>query len=333
METFPKLTKKQDEPVASFSDKVEMTLPAKDRTFPFMITRLESIDCIAWAEAHKNEINELLLKHGAILLRGFEIGSAQKFNDLFSTIVGQALEYKNRTSPREQVFKNVYTSTSHPNDQVIHMHTENSYSKATNRILAFYCLVPPSQGGETPIADERELLTFLKEETKLKFKNKKIQYVRNVVPGIGLDLKSIYQTDNKEELNKIFRDTGVDHEWVSEHQLRLKWVLPAFINHPVTNKEVWFNHMFFGHKSLYSQEVLEAFNEEDLPFVTYYGDGSEIEENVIQEFKDFYEKNSIVFKWQKDDFLLLDNMMYAHGRKPYSGDRTILTAMAQPVLF
>jgi alpha-ketoglutarate-dependent taurine dioxygenase len=298
-----------------------------------MFTAVENTDCVAWGKKYRKEINELLVEYGAVLLRGFDIGSAQRFNDLFNTLAGDALEYKNRTSPRDQVFNNVYTSTSHPKDQVIHMHTENSYSKSANRIISFFCLVPSPVGGQTPIADERELVTCLREETVNRFRDKQIQYVRNVFPGIGLDLKTIYQTDNRDELKKIFSESGVEHEWISDNHLRLKWVLPAFINHPVTKKDVWFNHMFFGHKSLYDPMVLELFDEEDLPFVVYYGDGSRIEEDVIDEFKDFYEKKSIVFRWEKDDFLLLDNMMYSHGRKPYEGNRTILTAMAQQTFF
>lgn len=317
--------------LSGLGDHVEIIMPSGERKFPLLIVSGNDIDCISWGEMYKDQINELLLIHGALLLRGFEIGSAQKFNDLFSIIAGKALEYKNRTAPRDQVFNHVYTSTSHPSDQVIHMHTENSYAKTSARIIAFYCLIPSAGGGETPIADERELVQSLSEETIRKFRERNIQYVRNIFPGVGLDLKTIYQTDNKEELHKIFEESGIDHEWISANHLRIKWVFPAFQIHPVTRNEEWFNHMYFGHKSLYDAQVLDIFDEEDLPFITYYGDGSKIEDSVIQECKDFYEQKSIVFKWEKDDFLLLDNMRYSHGRKPYEGDRTILTAMAQPV--
>jgi alpha-ketoglutarate-dependent taurine dioxygenase len=317
--------------VSGPGDNIKIILPSGDRKFPLLIVSEGDTDCLVWGEMYKDQLNELLLTYGALLLRGFEIGSAQKFNDLFSIIAGKALEYKNRTAPRDQVFNNVYTSTSHPSDQVIHMHTENSYAKTSARIIAFYCLVPSADGGETPIADERELIQFLGEEIVSKFRERNIQYVRNIFPGIGLDLKTIYQTDNKAELQRIFEESGIDYEWISDNHLRIKWVFPAFQVHPVTKKEEWFNHLYFGHKSLYDCQVLDIFDEEDLPFITYYGDGSEIEDSVIQQFKDFYDNKSIVFKWEKDDFLLLDNMRYSHGRKPYKGDRTILTAMAQPL--
>ncbi|MBA4057241.1 MAG: taurine catabolism dioxygenase TauD [Marivirga sp.] len=306
-------------------------MPSKE--LPMVIHAVKDINCLEWGMKFKPQLNELLLDQGAILLRGFKIGSAHVFGEMFSAIVGEPMEYRNRTSPRERVDNNIYTSTSHPSDQYIQMHTENSYSLTYNRIIAFYCLVPPRIGGETPIADERKLLRNLKKETVKKFVDKKILYLRNTIPGIGLDWKTIYQTDDRKAVNKYLESNGFEYAWITDDHLRVKWTLPAFQKHPISGEELWFNHMFFGLKTHYPQEVLEYFSESDLPFSTYYGDGSEIEKPVVQEFKEFYANNSIVFKWQKDDFLVLDNMMFSHGRNPFEGPRTILTAMAQPYAF
>lgn len=325
METSVQLASDQ---TLTLGGEVNIQLPTKN--YPLTITPKADIDALEWARTHKDEINELLLVHGAILMRGFDIEGAAKFNEFFAEVSGEAMEYKNRTSPRDRVYSNVYTSTSHPKDQVIHMHTENSYSDVYNRIIAFYCLVPAPVDGATPIADERKLLAYLKPETVKKFKERGVQYVRNTIPGIGLDWKTIYQTEDRNEVNKILDSKGYEYTWVDDEHLRVKWTLPAFIEHPSTGKELWFNHMFFGHKSHYNEAVLEFFAEEDLPFVTYYGDGQKIEDEVIQEFVDFYKEHSIVFKWEQNDFLLLDNLCFSHGRESFEGDRTILTAMGQP---
>ncbi|CAM1369277.1 SyrP-like protein [Tenacibaculum litoreum] len=311
----------------------EVKISSEIGVCPVTITAKNNENGIEWAKKTKESVNELLLKNGAVLLRGFTIEGAADFNTMFKVFAGDPLEYKNRTSPRDQVYENVYTSTSHPKDQEIHMHTENSYSKTFNRLIAFFCLVPPDVEGETPIADERKLFNYLQKETLEAFRKKGVKYVRNTIPGVGLDWRTIYQTEDKNQVNKYLDDNGIGYEWVGDDHLRIQWVLPAIQKHPITNEEVWFNHMYFGHKSLYDPMVLEFFEEKDLPFVTYFGDGSEISDEVIQEFKDFYKEHAISFPWQKNDFLLLDNMMFAHSRRPYDGKRTILTAMSQPHQF
>lgn len=308
-------------------NQVSIADPTKD--FPLLIRPTETLDFKSWAAENQAFINEMLLKFGAILFRGFNIHTAKEFSDAFQVISGEALEYKNRTSPRERVYDNVYTSTSHPKDQKIHMHTENSYSPNYNQIIAFFCLIQPTFRGQTPIADERKILSVLKPDVLEKFREKGIKYVRNSMLGVGLDWKTIFQTEDKTEVNAFLEANHYEYAWIGENHLRMKWVLPAFQRHPETGEEMWFNHMYFGHKSLYHPGIIEFFQEENLPLATYYGDGSAIEDEVIAAIGQFYEEESIVFNWEKGDFLLLDNMMYAHGRMPFKGERKILTAMGR----
>ena len=49
-----------------------------------------------------------------------------------------------------------------------------------------------------------------------------------------------------------------------------------------------------------------------------------------RDVRNAYEQERIVFPWQSGDVLLLDNMLTAHGREPYSGSREVLAAMAVP---
>jgi len=46
--------------------------------------------------------------------------------------------------------------------------------------------------------------------------------------------------------------------------------------------------------------------------------------------REAYRKATVLFSWQPGDLLLLDNMQVAHGRTPYTGNRKILVAMADP---
>ena len=72
-----------------------------------------------------------------------------------------------------------------------------------------------------------------------------------------------------------------------------------------------------------------SFSEEQLPNNTYYGDGEAIEDSVIEELRAAYEAEKVEFEWKKGDVLMLDNILTAHGRRSYVGDRSILTGMSE----
>lgn len=75
---------------------------------------------------------------------------------------------------------------------------------------------------------------------------------------------------------------------------------------------------------------LATIKEEDLPTNTYYGDGSPIEPETLDELRRIYEEETVAFPWQEGDILMLDNMRAAHGRAPYVGPRKILVGMTEP---
>ena len=103
---------------------------------------------------------------------------------------------------------------------------------------------------------------------------------------------------------------------------------------PVTGEKLWFNQAHLFDSSTLGKEILEALylsvDKNDLPRNTYYGDGSEIEEDVIETIKTIYQENKIAFPWEKGDIMLLDNMLYSHGREPFTGERRVLAGMAKP---
>jgi hypothetical protein len=97
---------------------------------------------------------------------------------------------------------------------------------------------------------------------------------------------------------------------------------------------LWFNHATFFHVTTLGPEICGAlrkqFAEEDLPSNTYYGDGSPIEDDTLEELRQAYMQETILFPWQKGDVLLLDNMQVAHARTSFTGPRRILTGMSRP---
>ncbi|GAA0890328.1 TauD/TfdA family dioxygenase [Fulvivirga kasyanovii] len=315
--------------VEQISDN-EILLPQNGTSGPIVIKNSQGTDFVEFAKNNQVQLDQYLTMYGAILFKSFNIGGVDGFNQILPSIFDEQIEYKQRTSPRHSVLGNIYTSTDHPSDQVIHMHTESSYATKWAKRICFYSNVPPAEGGETPIADVRKVLGSINPEVVDKFERKGVKYVRNIMPGVGMSWKEVYQVEDKSELIKILNECGMEYTWVDEDHLRLEWVRPAFQFHKESNQKVWFNHAFFYSKYLLDEIILEVIPEEDLPFSTYYGDGDDIEKEVIEEIKMAYSKHMILNKWEKDDVLLLDNMLFAHGRMPFKGDREILVAMGNP---
>jgi hypothetical protein len=202
------------------------------------------------------------------------------------------------------------------------------------RVL-FFCARPALKYGRTPIADSRNILRRLSPRTVDKFDDLGVLYVRNYLPGISLPWTEVFQTQDPRKAEDYCRAASLDFEWIDNgERLRTRQLRPALRIHPVTEERTWFNHALFFHVTSLpvevSQSLRSAVAEEDLPYNTYYGDGSRIEDSVLHELRDAYEAETVSFDWEKGDVLLLDNMLIAHGREPFEGPREIRAAMVDP---
>jgi len=295
---------------------------------------VDDVNLPAWAKLHQSFLQQKLLHHGALLFRGFSVKTPHEFGEVCRAISGELLEYRERSSPRSAVAKNIYTSTDYPPDQSIFPHNEHSYSLTFSLRLYFFCETPASEGGETPIVDTRKVFRRLDERMKARFKEKKWMYVRNYGDGFGLAWETAFQTSDKQEVERYCRAAGIEVEWKEGNRLRTRQVRDPMIKHPRTGEMIWFNHITFFHITTLEPSIREpllaSFALEDLPYNSYYGDGTAIEPEVVAQLREAYLHEMISFPWQRGDVLLLDNILTAHARAPYAGQRKILVAMAEP---
>ena len=76
------------------------------------------------------------------------------------------------------------------------------------------------------------------------------------------------------------------------------------------------------------QELLALYGSEDrFRLNVTFGDGSPIDPEALAAVRSVVREESRPHVWRKGDVLVLDNMLAAHGRRPYSGDRRIVTAI------
>ena len=313
--------------------KTELLEPGKP--LPLVVKpTVEGLDLAAWATGDREWIKTQLLKHGGLLFRGFQVNGITGLEQFIETISGQLIEYSYRSTPRTRVSGNIYTSTEYPASQSIPLHNEMAYSLNWPMKIAFYCVKAAEKGGETPIADSRNIFERLDPTLKKMFMQKQLVYVRNYGEGVDLQWENVFQTDERSRVEEYCRQAGIEFEWGAGNHLRTRQVCQAVATHPQTGEMVWFNQAHLFHISSLEtdvrQSLVSAFKAEDLPRNVYYGDGSVIEDSVLDEIRQIYQQEAIIFPWQEEDVLLLDNMLAAHGRQPFVGQRKVVVGMAEP---
>jgi alpha-ketoglutarate-dependent taurine dioxygenase len=306
-----------------------------DETMPLVIEPAGDVDIVAWARSSRAFLEAKLLEHGALLFRNFKVMSPAEFENFIAAVSGPTLEYRERSSPRTSVSGNIYTSTEYPSHQAIFPHNENSYAHVWPMKLFFLCLTPATEGGETPIADVRKVFRRIDPAIREKFSWLKVLYIRNFSDLLGLTWQTVFQTEDRAEVEAYCRMAGYQVEWGAVNRLRTRRVGQAIARHPSTNEPVWFNHAAFFHPSTLESAVIDAlraqFDQEDFPNNTCYGDGSAIEPEALDAIRNAYRSELATFTWRKGDILMLDNMLTAHARQPYKGPRRIIVGMSEPL--
>ncbi|MGA9222360.1 MAG: TauD/TfdA family dioxygenase, partial [Pseudomonas graminis] len=246
------------------------------------------------------------------------------------------LNYEFGSTPRSQVDgKGVYTSTEYPAHRSIPLHNEQAYTTEWPMRIFFYCAKAAVSGGETPIADSRRVFQRISPALRKRFEEKRLMYVRNYGNGLDLTWQQVFNTERHSDVEDYCRPRGIQCDWNEDGDLRTRQLVQGVAQHPRTKDWVWFNQAHLFHLSNLDEEMqeilLDTVGEEGLPRNVYYGDGSPLEADALAEIRGVLSECEVVFPWQTGDVLMLDNMLTAHSRKPFSGERKVVVAMAEGV--
>src|SRR3954468_11851881 len=139
-------------------------------------------EALVWTQAQRPLLDRLILEHGAIVLRGFPIRTAEDFDRVIGIWPAYARGYLGGNSPREVVTGKVLEATRMDASLRLPVHSEMAYLNQWPPRIAFFCRTPAARGGETIIADLRAVSRRLPTSISDRIAKLGIRVVRNYAP-------------------------------------------------------------------------------------------------------------------------------------------------------
>jgi hypothetical protein len=299
-----------------------------------------------WFAAHRDIVDWLLVRHGALLLRGFPLAGTDDFARMVSHYRPHRAGYVGGATPRAAIKGTVYEATQVPAEVDILLHQEMAYLHDYPVKLAFYCKRAPDSGGATTVGDFRRFMAGLPARFLSELEEKGVIYHRSFrVPGVPhpcddhplpyhANLRQAFGTEDRHQIESACKALGMTFEWESDGSLTTHLSKSAFAQHPLTSECIYFNHVL---TQIVSPEWLGEPYETYLdiydragrtrPYHVTYGDGSEIDPSDHQLVAAGLAAVTQAPGWQEADLLLIDNIYTGHGRTPFTGTRDIQVAL------
>ncbi|MEU4177520.1 TauD/TfdA family dioxygenase [Streptomyces sp. NPDC026589] len=282
-----------------------------------------------WAEHHREQLTADVHEHGGVYFRGFGIDAPEAL-ERFASVFVTDLFSENGEHPRVSGNGRIYTPVFHPPEERLLWHNENTFNLSGPTRIWFACVRPADQGGETPVADSRTVYERVPHAVREPFERKGVMYTRSYGTGLGVHWRDVFRTDSRSAVEDQCRAAGLSYTWRGE-TLHTSCVRSGVIAHPVTGQPTWFNQAQHWHPYCLGAEIRQAvtavFDEDGMPRNCFYGDGSVIPDEDMAEILRVYDEAELALPWAAGDVMMLDNLLMAHGRNPFQGERRLLVAM------
>src|SRR6266436_3863621 len=291
-------------------------------------------DAPRWAAEHRDALRAAVAEHGSLLVRGLGLRDVAEIGAVFRRL-GSLMTEKEAFAARRRYSDGLYSSSKWPPNQPMCMHHELSYLLEFPSLMLFACLIAPTDGGATTVADSPTVLRGLPTELIERFERVGWLLSRNYNNEVGASIAEAFGTDDRRAVESYCRANAIKFEWRPDGALRTWQCRSAVVHHPLTGQRCWFNQVAFLNEWTMDPEVREylvdIYGEDGLPFTTRFGDGDAIGADVVQLINEAYEANTARERWLAGDLLLVDNVRTAHARERFDGPREVLVAMADAV--
>lgn len=302
--------------------------------FPLLLTPTTAdLDAALWAKEHAEALDGLLNQHGALYFSGFPIDSADALNAFVESFPYPNFPYVGGNAVRTQLAPRVFTANEAPPSESIPFHHELAQTPSLPGKLFFSCAEPSPSGGETSIADSRQVLRRLRERFPKQmalFEENGVRYVR-VLPqeddpnsAIGRSWRSTYWTEEEAKVEEELKASGYSWEWLDlQGQRCLKTISPVL---PAVRgdgeNEAFVNQIFAAYTGW-----KDSRNEPEKAVVL--GDMTPIPREFMNGLGQVLEELRVNIPWKKGDAMLVHNHLAMHARMPFVPPRKILASLCK----
>lgn len=216
----------------------------KTITIPFQINFEEIGEHFLNKDA-VSQINSIFAEHGAVLLRGFPLKTAEDCADIARQLITTPMNYMGGNIVRQPVKDLVYTSSEFPSAISLPIHNEMAYSDKFPERILFFCLETAEVGGQTPICDGRRVLQRLPNQLVDAIRTHGVRYIQRLPKeseGFFTGWSETFNTENTRVAEESCKAMGWNCTWEGEGDMMVMTCTRAGIRrHPHTGEEVWFN--------------------------------------------------------------------------------------------
>src|SRR5881628_2720335 len=199
-------------------------------------------DAPRWAAEHRDALRAAVVQHGSLLVRGLGLGDVAGTEAVFRQL-GSLMTEREAFAPRRRYSNGVYSASTWPPNQHMCMHHELSYALECPSLMLFACLIAPTDGGTTPVADSAAVLHALPSELIERFERVGWLLIRNYNNEIGASIAEAFGAGDRRAVESYCRANAITFEWQPDGALRTWQRRSAVVHHPRTGQRCWFNQI------------------------------------------------------------------------------------------
>ena len=176
-------------------------------------------DVPRWAAEYSDDLRAAVLEHGSLLVRGLGLRDVAGTEAVFRQL-GSLMTEREAFAPRRRYSNGVYSASKWPPNQPMCMHQELSYAIEFPCLMMFACLLAPTDGGATPVADSPAVLDALPTELIERVERVGWLLIRNYNDEIGASIADAFGTDDRGAVESYCRNNAIQFEWQPDGALR-----------------------------------------------------------------------------------------------------------------